>query len=63
VSIYLWVALGDGSYIKEAEEKNKGGHIYTLRSYLHIVVTVGSCLPGALVATFALICLALGDPN
>jgi hypothetical protein len=57
---------GNGSDIK-AEEKNKGDYIYTLWSYLHIVVTVGmavgSCLPGALLATFALLCLALCGLN
>ena len=57
--VYISVGYcpGDGSDIK-AEEKNKGDDIYALMSYLHIVVTVGmvvgSCLPGALLDTFAL---------
>ena len=66
--VYISVGYcpGDGSDIK-AEEKNKGDDIYTLRSYLQILVivgmVVGCCLPGALLATFALLCLALRDPN
>ena len=41
--------------------------LLNLLCHLQILVTVGMvvgcCLPGALLATFALLCLALHDPN